>query len=229
MGLGLLQGQVQSAPAYPASQASQLVAAPSHLADATSVKRWKQSWSWYVSRAAGLLAAVLLALLIISGIGLLTGYTYRIIEPLPAWAAHRAVGLAFGFMVLVHIFVLLLDKYIGFGLADVLVPFHSGYMPLRIGGVQLGSTYMALGILALYAIIIIIATSLLWMQKKPKSWRLLHYLSYFVFVAVFIHGLAMGTDMKPRWAQFLWVSGTIILLASIATRLRRAHTIRKDT
>lgn len=195
----------------------------------TASERFKQSWSWYISRASGILAAVLLVVLIISGIGLLTGYTYKVLEPLPAWAAHRAVGIAFTVSVLIHIFILLFDKFIGFKLADVLVPFYSDYKPQTLGGLELGAIAMAFGVLALYAIIAVVVSSLLWMQKHPKPWRLLHYLSYVILFFVFIHGLMLGTDLKHMWAKALWFGGAVILLVSIASRLRRANTVRKDS
>lgn len=196
-------------------------------AGSTELNRLKKSWSWYVSRASGILAAILLALLVLSGVGLLTGQTYRILEPLPAWAAHRAVGLAFGAMTLIHISVLLFDKFIGFDLADLLIPFASDYKPLMIGGLELGSMYLALGILAFYAIIIIIASSLYWINSQPKRWQLLHYLSYAVLAMVFIHGLFLGTDLQGGLARVLWVAGGLALLAAIGLRLQRANTIGK--
>jgi len=175
-----------------------------------------------------MVAAILLLVLIVSGVGLLTGLTYRLLEPLPAWAAHRAVGLAFSAMVGIHILVLYFDKYIGFSFADLLVPFHSGYRPVAIGSLQLGSVYVALGVLALYAIAIIILSSHFWMQKKPRSWHTLHYLSYFVLASVFIHGLFLGTDLKNGVVKALWFAAAFILVVSIMSRLKRAHTIGDD-
>ena len=57
------------------------------------------TWPWYITRAAGIIAVVLLILLILSGIGQITGFTFRFLEPLNAWAVHRAIGIAFGFRV----------------------------------------------------------------------------------------------------------------------------------
>jgi len=59
-----------------------------------AVKRATLSWEWYVVRASGFLAAGLVFLLMLSGIGQVTGYTYKFLEPLKAWALHKAMGLA---------------------------------------------------------------------------------------------------------------------------------------
>ena len=196
-------------------------------ADSFAGKQIKKNWPWYVTRATGMIAAVLLLLLILSGVGLLTGYTYKLLEPLPAWAAHRALGLAFGVSTLLHVFCLLFDKYIGFTVFDLLVPFRSAYKPVTIGGVHLGSLYVALGIFALYAIIAVIITSLLWINNKPKPWRALHYLSYVALVFVFIHGLFLGTDIDLPVVKVFWILGAIAAVVSISIRLYRARTIAK--
>ena len=188
---------------------------------------FKKSWSWYIARASGVLAGILLVLLIISGVGLLTGYTYRLLEPLPAWAAHRALGISFGVLTLIHMFVLLFDKYIGFNLADILIPFHSNYGAVSIAGHKV-SLFLAMGIVAVYAMVAVIVSSLLWMQSKPKPWRIIHYLSYSVLVLGFVHGLFAGTDLKHGFLRLIWIGGLIAAMAATLPRLRRAHTLDKE-
>jgi DMSO/TMAO reductase YedYZ heme-binding membrane subunit len=80
----------------------------------------------------------------------------------------------------------------------------------------------------MYAIAAIIITSLLWMQKKPKPWRLTHLLSYLVIVLVFAHGLFVGTDVKHGLMRALWIIATLGLVAAILPRLRRARTLDKE-
>lgn len=227
---GLLMAFLTPQVAVAAEQAGSgsSISVPSPLVASVSTDKLKKSWSWYVTRASGIVAAVLLVLLIMSGIGLLTGQTYRILEPLPAWAAHKAIGLAFLAMVAIHGFVLLFDAFIGFSLVDILVPFAADYKPVVIGGVQFGSLYLALGILAFYAIVAIIVTSIWWINRKQKQWRLVHYTSYFVLAAVAVHGLMLGTDLKGGLFRFLWFAAGLILAVSIVQRLWRAHTIGKN-
>lgn len=66
------------------------------------VQRVQTSWPWYLTRAAGIVAAVSLIILMLSGIGQITGNTFRFLDPLTAWATHRALGIVFGVSVLVH-------------------------------------------------------------------------------------------------------------------------------
>ena len=60
---------------------------------ATITERISNSWPWYISRGSGLLASLFVVLLIFSGIGLVTGQTYKYIEPLKAWEVHRTLGI----------------------------------------------------------------------------------------------------------------------------------------
>lgn len=193
---------------------------PSQLA-----QRTRSAWPWYVTRAAGLMAAVLLVVLILSGVGLITGYTFRFLEPLTAWATHRALGLAFGVSVLIHITALLFDHYVPFTIAQVLVPFLSPYRSLTIAGHQLGSIYVALGIFALYGVVAIIISSLLWIDKKPYTWKIFHFLAYLVMIFVFIHALYIGTDLAHGIFRILWVCFGVITALAILHRLRRARSI----
>jgi len=184
------------------------------------------SWAWYVVRAAGIVAAGLLILLVISGIGLVTGYTYRLFEPIQAWVIHRALGLALLASVVVHVLFILFDKIVPFSILNVILPFNSGYKPVRLFGIALGSLWIALGILALYGIIIIIASSLGWIERRKKTWRLLHYLSYFVAFAVFLHALYLGTDLAHGIFRLLWLIVGVILVIGVVMRLYRAGTIK---
>jgi sulfoxide reductase heme-binding subunit YedZ len=192
------------------------------------VTKTKSTWPWYVTRASGLVAAFLLVLLIIFGIGLITGYTYRVMEPVSAWAIHRALGIALGVSILVHVIVLLFDKYAPFSLLQVLVPFTSHYTPVTIAGIHVGSLYVALGILAFYAAAIVIISSLVWMDKKPATWRLLHYTGYLLVLLVFLHGLYLGTDLKHGIPHIIWLAAGIVIIVGVIFRLRRARTITDD-
>lgn len=192
------------------------------------VNQTKHSWPWYVSRGSGLAAAGLLVLLMLSGIGFLTGHTYKVLEPLTAWTSHRALGIAFGVSTLVHVFVLLFDKHVVFNPITLLVPFASDFKPLVIGSVSLGSMYIALGILAFYAVIAVVLSSIIWIDKKPHTWRLIHYLSYFAMFAVFVHALYLGTDLRGGAFRTLWVASGIAIFIAICVRLWRAQTSKTN-
>jgi sulfoxide reductase heme-binding subunit YedZ len=88
---------------------------------------------WYAARAAGGVAYALLTGGVLLGI-LLAGRAR-----LPRWPAfavtdvHRFVALLTGAFVGLHVYTLLLDRYVHTSLAAVLVPGASAYRPLRRG------------------------------------------------------------------------------------------------
>jgi len=185
--------------------------------------RTKSSWTWYITRAAGLVAAISLVALMLSGIGLITGYTFKLLEPLTAWATHRALGFLFGISVLVHIVALLFDHYVPFSIAQVLLPFASNYRNTTIAGHHVGSLYVALGIFALYGIIAVIISSLLWIDKKPYTWKIFHFLSYLVMIFTFFHALYLGTDLAHGIFRGLWIIFGISVAVVILYRIRRVR------
>ena len=185
----------------------------------------RTSWPWYVTRASGLVASGALIILLISGIGQVTGYAFKFLEPLTAWASHRALGLVFGVAVLLHVFKLLFDHFITFNIYQILFPFVSDYKRATILGVHVGSIYVAMGIVAFYAVIMIILTSLLWVEKKPRLWKLIHFLAYLVMFDVFLHALFIGTDFAHGIFRWLWIIGGVSVAVAVIHRLRRARTI----
>ena len=187
-------------------------------------QRTKASWPWYVTRASGLVAAVSLVLLMVSGIGQVTGYTFRFLEPLTAWATHRALGITFAIAVFLHIFALLFDHFAPFTIWQVLIPWLSNYKPATIFGLHVGTLYVALGVLAFYGVIIVVLSSYIWLEKKPALWKLLHLLSYIIMLFVFIHSLYLGTDLVHGVFRWIWIISGYIVIAVVVHRLYRART-----
>lgn len=181
----------------------------------------ESSWPWYVVRASGLVAGVSLVFLMLSGIGSVTGHTFRFLEPLTAWATHRALGIVLAVSMTIHMVTLLFDKFEPFNIAQILVPWASGYKPLVVFGINLGSVFVALGILAFYVALAVVVSSLFWIDKKQKLWKFLHIASYFVIAAVFVHALFIGTDTSSGLGRLAWVAGGIAVFVAILVRLRR--------
>ncbi len=187
-------------------------------------ERIHKSWSWYLTRASGMVAAITLVLLLISGIGQVTGYMFHILDPITSWASHRALGVTFGVSLFVHITSILFDHFVPFSLKQVLVPFASTYRPVRLFGHNFGSLYVALGVFAFYLTALIIVTSYIWINKQPKLWKLTHLLSYVVMILVFFHALNIGTDLATGYWRYAWFAAAGIVGFSFIHRLWRAYT-----
>lgn len=212
-----------------------VLAAPLYyfFANSTSqivTQRVATSWEWYIIRASGFVGAGLLILLMISGIGHVTGFTYRFVAPVKAWAVHKAMGIALLISVAIHVIFVLFDHFVKFSVPQVLIPFLSHYNNgTSFAGLALGTLGITFGILAMYGIVVVVFSSLGWIESKPNTWRSLHYVSYFVVASVFLHGLFVGSDLKYGAFRDAWVAAGLLLLVMILSRLLRVGTLKKKT
>jgi predicted ferric reductase len=172
---------------------------------------------WYTTRASGLVAWGLLAAGVLWGLLLSTRPVRR--EVRSAWAVdlHRFLGGAGVVFVAIHVTSILLDGYVNFGLAQVLVPLASTWHPLAV----------AWGIVAFYLLLAVELTSLLRARLPARAWRMTHFLSLPLFASATTHLLTAGTErnnaaLKPT---VLAVAVLVAILAAVrvgsAARSRR--------
>lgn len=158
---------------------------------------------WYLSRATAFVSLTLLWISMALGLGV-TNKMVRFWPGAPAaFAIHEYVsllGLAFAMF---HALVILGDKYITFTLTQILVPFSTvEYKPLWVGLGQVGFYAWAIVALSFYIRSMI----------GQKTWRLLHYLSFGMYLLALFHGVFSGTDTNIAWAQqYYWFSGASLL------------------
>jgi predicted ferric reductase len=162
---------------------------------------------WHLARSSALVAYVLLWLAMLLGL-LMTNRLAR------AWPGGPTVfelhqhtsllGLAFAVF---HALILLGDRYIEATLAQVLLPFaYTGFAPLWVG----------LGQLALYGLALVAASFSLKDRLGRRLWRLVHGLSFVVFVLALAHGIASGSDSGAALVLALyWASGGSVLFLTI--------------
>jgi DMSO/TMAO reductase YedYZ heme-binding membrane subunit len=93
-------------------------------------------------------------------------------------------------------------------------------------GLPLGGLAMTMGIIAMYGVIIVVLSSLGWINTKKRAWRWLHYLSYIVMLLVFMHALYAGSDLKYGTFRLGWVLLTLVVALGVISRLWRAGTLR---
>jgi predicted ferric reductase len=157
---------------------------------------------WYVTRAAGLVAW---GLVVAScAWGLLHALRTFGRRPSPAWmlSTHRYRGALAVVFVGVHVGAILIDGYVQFSLADVLVPTVSAWHPVAV----------AWGIVGMYVLVAVEVTSLLRARLTPKLWRGVHVLSYALLALVTVHLLAAGTDATDLLPT---TSGVLIGVATV--------------
>jgi methionine sulfoxide reductase heme-binding subunit len=167
---------------------------------------------WLVSRAAGVMALVLLTATVVLGT-LSTAPTRS--AAWPRWARqalHRDVALLSVGMLLVHIAAVVADSFVDIGWYAALLPFTSSYQPLWVG----------LGTIAFDLILVVIATSLLRVRLGYQTWRAVHWLTYAAWPIAVLHYLTTGTDAGAAWGVALSVLAIGAVAAAVGMRVRRA-------
>jgi len=160
---------------------------------------------WITSRAAGT-AALLLSSVAVC-VGLLFGG--KLVKGRPDLRQlHEALSLATIVALVVHAVSLLGDAFLSPSLADISIPFVSGY--------QRGWT--TLGIVAGWAMIALGLSYYVRDRIGVQRWKKLHRFTALAWVAGVAHSLGEGTDAGATW--FLVATAIVVLpaLALLAVR-----------
>jgi sulfoxide reductase heme-binding subunit YedZ len=148
------------------------------------------TWVWYLNRATGIVALVLMTLTLVLGVVV---QRQRRLPGLPRFgvvALHRNVSLLSALLLVTHVVAAVVDSYVSIDWISVVVPFTSGWRPVAVGW----------GTLAVDLLVLIVVTSLLRGRIPVRIWRGIHWTSYALWPLAFAHGLTAGTDLGSGWA-----------------------------
>jgi len=170
---------------------------------ATSLSGDSPKVYWYLSRATAFVSLSILWISMALGLSI-TNKIARLWPGAPAaFAIHEymsLLGLAFA---LFHALILLGDHYINFTVAQIFMPFSTvDYRP----------TWVGIGQIGFYLWIIVALSFYIRKSIGQKTWRVIHYLSFGMYIMGLVHGLFGGTDSTASWAQwYYWISGGSLL------------------
>jgi methionine sulfoxide reductase heme-binding subunit len=163
---------------------------------------------WYLTRATGAVALLLLTGALVLGIVEVRRWQT------PRWprfvidSLHRNLALLALAFLAAHILTALLDSFAPIELSAALIPFISPYRPFWLG----------LGAVAFDLTLAVIATSLLRGRMGHASWRAVHWLVYAAWPIALLHGLGTGSDVKSAWLLALTVGCLALVMAAVAAR-----------
>jgi sulfoxide reductase heme-binding subunit YedZ len=162
---------------------------------------------WITSRAAGI-AALLLSSVSVA-VGLAMGGRLVKRRGADLRVTHEALSLATLAAILVHAVSLLGDSYLRLGVADITIPFASGYR----------EPWMAMGVLAGWMLALLGLSYYARARIGVQRWRTLHRFTALAWVLGIAHSLGEGTDAGQRW--FLVCAGIVVVpaLALLIARL----------
>jgi sulfoxide reductase heme-binding subunit YedZ len=159
-----------------------------------------QSW-WYITRAAGLTAYFLMWLSMVWGMAVSARVFQPLLEGAHAYDFHEFLSLlGLGFVGL-HVGVLMLDKYLPFSVAQILIPFTNTYRPFWTG----------LGIIGLYILLLVTITFYLRRSIGIRAFRAIHVLSLLGYLGTTLHGFFGGTDSALPVSRLLYLSTFLVV------------------
>lgn len=155
----------------------------------------EQVW-WYLARASGLVALVLVVGMLTLGVLLTT----RAMKPhdRPAWllVMHRWCSSLVVVGTVIHMVALVADSYVHFGVLQLMVPMTSRWRPVAV----------SFGVVAFWILVAVHVSSLM-MKRLPKTaWRRIHSLSAVLVWCAVVHGALAGTDAgSPVYQAMAWL------------------------
>jgi sulfoxide reductase heme-binding subunit YedZ len=168
---------------------------------------------WILSRAAGVSALVLSSLAV--GVGVSIGSRLVKRPSAELRVAHEALTLATLVAIAVHGLSLLGDAFLHPTVADIAIPFVSGYK----------SAWTSAGIVAFWLMLVLGLSYYARARIGVRRWRSLHRLTAVAWILALAHTLGEGTDAGQLW--FLAMTAVVALpaVALLAMRwLERAAT-----
>jgi predicted ferric reductase len=160
--------------------------------------------TWIVLRAAGVGAYLMLFASVAWGLVGTTSVMGKRVAKATAIAVHQFIATVALVLLALHLGGLFIDTFVPFGLPDLLIPLHASYRTVPV----------AFGVVAMYAVVIVLTSS--WTRKhlSTKVWRRIHLLAVPAFVLSMVHGVFAGTDTARPWMWWIYVAtgGIVVFL-----------------
>jgi sulfoxide reductase heme-binding subunit YedZ len=161
---------------------------------------------WLTSRAAGIAALILSSASVCLGL-LMGGRLVRRRGP-DLRVAHEALALATLGALAVHGLSLLGDAYLHPSIADIAIPFVSGYKTF----------WTSAGIIAFWSLAILGGAYYARTRIGVQRWRRLHRLTALAWLLGLVHALGEGTDAGQAW--FLAMTAIAVVPALVLLAIR---------
>ena len=149
---------------------------------------------WYMARSAGIVAYLLLWGAVAFGIMVSDKILDGVAKAPVVFEVHKFLSILALVVGMFHGVVLLGDSFMKFTVLDILIPFLSPYQPFWVG----------LGILSLYLTAILVGSFYIKKRIGHRTWKLVHYASFAVWVMTSLHGMFAGTDSSQMLVRLMY-------------------------
>jgi sulfoxide reductase heme-binding subunit YedZ len=164
---------------------------------------------WYLTRATGIVALVLLTGTILLGVVGTARVASERWPRLVTAGLHRNLALTSIALVCVHVVTTVLDPFVSISVAAAFIPFTSDYWPV----------WLSLGALSFDLLLAVLVTSLLRDRLSHRSWHAVHLLVYASWPIALWHGLGTGTDTRLGWVLAIYAGCVAAVVAAVWWRL----------
>lgn len=173
---------------------------------------------WYISRSSGIVSWALALSSVIWGLLLSTRALGN--RPTGPWLLdlHQHLSNLTLVFLAAHVVSLRFDEYAPFAVDEMLVPTASDWKP----------TAVAIGIAAMYLMLIVLLSS--WVKRRlpQRLWHGIHLLSFAVYALATIHMFQAGTDMTNPWLYWSALTSVPVVFALTGWRLGVIRRLRAD-
>jgi hypothetical protein len=167
---------------------------------------------WYLTRATGVVALLLLTAAVVLGVLSSIGWHSERLPRFLVGSLHQNVTLVAIAFVVVHVVTTVADGYAPVGLRDALIPFVSRYRPIWLG----------LGAVAFDLLLALVITSLLRARLGYRMWRAVHWLAYASWPVALMHSYGTGSDARFGWLAYVGFGCFALVAASVLVRVGRS-------
>jgi predicted ferric reductase len=163
---------------------------------------------WYLTRASGAVALVLLTAAVVIGIAAIARLRGPGVPRFVVDGIHRTASLLAVVFVAVHVLTAVLDQFASISLVDAVIPFAGSYRPLWLG----------LGAVAFDLLLAVAITSLVRARTGHAMWRGVHWLAYAAWPVAVLHGFGTGSDVHQTWLMSVTLACVTAVLAAVIGR-----------
>jgi DMSO/TMAO reductase YedYZ heme-binding membrane subunit len=143
----------------------------------------EQFW-WYAARATGMVGWAVAAAAVIWGLLLSTRSARGLAKPAWVLDLHRHLGALTLVITAAHLGALAADTFVHFSWAELLVPGASSWKTVPV----------AWGVVGLWLLLVVEATSFFKRQLGQRTWARVHLLSFVAYLTATVHFLQAGTE-----------------------------------
>ncbi len=163
---------------------------------------------WITSRAAGVSALILSSIAVAVGLTMGTKLV-RGPRAVDARSLHEVLSLATIAAILVHAVTLFGDAFMHPSIADLAIPFASGYE----------RWWTTTGIVGAWSTVLLGLSFYVRQHIGTKRWRSLHRFTAFAWILGLVHSLGEGTDAGTTWFLAMTALVTVPPLLLLGVRL----------